>query len=166
MINYNLDDYRKIDKSAVKSWIIGRTIFSFIILILCAVLSHFFIVPKLLYSDRAKFIFYLCISIMVIVLIVYSYFLPFLEYQEWKYGIFEDKIEVIHGIFFKSKTLIPISRVQNFEIKQGPIQKRYGVSSIEIITAGITKEIPAVTSMEAEKIAESLKNIIQAGDCC
>ena len=40
------------------------------------------------------------------------------------------------GLIFKKITTIPFNRVQHVEINQGPIEKRFGLSTLEVFTAG------------------------------
>jgi membrane protein YdbS with pleckstrin-like domain len=102
--------------------------------------------------------------IIILTAILDSFVWPFLEYQQWKYGIFKDKIELIKGIIVRKKIIIPISRIQNLKIEQGPIQRIYKISSINIITAGGCHVIPAIPVEEAEMISERLKRIIEMGE--
>ena len=40
------------------------------------------------------------------------------------------------GLIFKKITTIPFNRVQHVEINQGPIEKRFNLSTLEVFTAG------------------------------
>jgi membrane protein YdbS with pleckstrin-like domain len=102
--------------------------------------------------------------IIILFFVLYSFFWPFLEYKQWKYTISEDKIELIKGIIFRKKIIIPISRIQNLKIEQGPIQRIYRISSINIITAGGCHEIPAIPDEQAEMTSERLRRIIEMGE--
>ncbi|WP_416176459.1 PH domain-containing protein [Clostridium sp.] len=162
--NYDKTYYKNIDKNSIKAWIIGRTIGSIIFILICSLIAHFFIIPKFGHIKIVKISTYVILGLIIAMCIVDSYIFPFIEYKQWKYGIFKDKIELIRGIIVKKKTVIPISRIQNLEIKQGPIQRIYGIASVNIITAGITEEIPLITYKEAERLTENLKNVIEIGD--
>ncbi|MCX7746127.1 MAG: PH domain-containing protein [Clostridia bacterium] len=85
---------------------------------------------------------------------------PFLEYIQWSYKITESKIDYTHGIYFRKRTIIPVSRIQHLDIKQGPLQKYFGLSNIAIYTAGQSHEIPALLSSKAQKMVESINDLI------
>jgi len=46
--------------------------------------------------------------------------------------------DIIHrrGYFWQTQTTVPFTRVQHVEIAQGPIAKRFGISTIRVFTAG------------------------------
>ncbi|WP_063553876.1 PH domain-containing protein [Clostridium ljungdahlii] len=157
-------NYDKIHKSAIKSWIIGRTVTSVIFIALYVVCVNLFLMPRIEDMKVLKCILNLLTGIIIFVSILDSFIWPFLEYKQWKYGIFEDKIELIEGIIIRKRTIIPISRIQNLKIEQGPIERMCKIASINIITAGGTHKIPAVAVEDAEKVANNLKDVIELGD--
>ncbi|MHC6179664.1 PH domain-containing protein [Clostridium sp. JNZ X4-2] len=156
--------YRSIDRNAVKIWMIGRVITSIIILTVYILINHLLIIPKFYQISMVEYLMNILGFIIVLISILDSFVWPFLEYQQWEYGIFEDKIELIKGIIVRKKIIIPISRIQNLKIEQGPIQRIYKIASINIITAGGCHIIPAIPVEEAEIISESLKRIIEMGE--
>ncbi|MCC9295888.1 PH domain-containing protein [Clostridium sp. WLY-B-L2] len=156
--------YESIDRNAIKTWIIGRTIVSIIIFTIYILIKYLLIVPRFNYILMVNYLINILEFIIILFSIMESFVWPFLEYQQWKYGIFEDKIELIRGIIVRKKTIIPISRIQNLKIEQGPIQRIYKITSVNIITAGGCHEIPAIPVKEAEAISERLKRIIEMGE--
>ncbi|AGY74497.1 PH domain-containing protein [Clostridium autoethanogenum] len=157
-------NYDKIDKSAIKSWIIGRTAISVIFIALYVLCMNLFLMPRIEDMKVLKCILNFLTAIIIFVSILDSFIWPFLEYKQWKYGIFEDKIELIEGIIIRKRTIIPISRIQNLKIEQGPIERMCKIASVNIITAGGTHKIPAIAVKDAEKVANNLKNVIELGD--
>ncbi len=57
-------------------------------------------------------------------------------YDVYRYRITDSEIAVESGVIFFKKTIIPLRRIQNVNIVQGPIMRAYGVKSILIETAG------------------------------
>ncbi|OBR91190.1 MULTISPECIES: PH domain-containing protein [Clostridium] len=157
-------NYDKIDKSAIKSWIIGRTVISVIFIALYVLCVNLFLMPRIEDMKVLKCGLNLLTAIIIFVSILDSFIWPFLEYKQWKYGIFEDKIELIEGIIIRKRTIIPVSRIQNLKIEQGPIERMCKIASVNIITAGGTHKIPAIAVEDAEKVANNLKNVIELGD--
>lgn len=157
-------NYNKINKNAIKLWIIGRTIVSVIFITLYIVGVNFFLMPKIENMKILKCILSILTAIIILISVLDSFIWPFLEYKQWKYGIFEDKVELIEGIIIRKRTIIPISRIQNLKIEQGPIERMCKIASVNIITAGGTHKIPAIDLDDAEKVADNLKKIIELGD--
>lgn len=123
-----------------------------------------FLIPKFGHIPLVKYITYILALIIISISIVDTFVGSFLEYKQWKYAIFEDKVELIKGIIIREKTIIPMSRIQNLKIKQGPIQRIYKITSVNIITAGGHHEIPALPVEKAEKITKNLNLLIEAGE--
>lgn len=100
-----------------------------------------------------------------ILLSVHLIFLkPGLEYRQWLYKITDRFVDYTHGIFFTKRTIIPISRIQHLDIRQGPIQKRLGLANVVIFTAGQSHEIEAVLSSEAQSMVDSINLLILKDD--
>lgn len=142
--------YKKVNPSAKKLWIVNGVISSIVIMIIA------FIV----YLFAKKYINYWSLIIGGIISFLDIFVHPFIEYKQWRYCITEDRIEFTHGIYFKTKTIIPISRIQHLDISQGPIQKIFKLSTLEIYTAGASHEIEAIATEEAENIVENLNKIV------
>ena len=61
------------------------------------------------------------------------------------------------GVVFKSLMIQPLTRVQHVEITRGPIDKRYGLASVRLFSAGsktATFAIPGLLLGDAEAIRE------------
>jgi membrane protein YdbS with pleckstrin-like domain len=142
--------YKKIHPSAKKLWIINGIIFSLFTMGIAYVIYHF----------AHNYISYWPLAIGGIISLLTIFVHPFIEYKQWSYCIAEDRVEFTHGIYFSSKTIIPISKIQHLNITQGPVQKFFKLSSLEIYTAGQSHEIEAIKTSEAEQIVENLNKSI------
>jgi len=85
---------------------------------------------------------------------------PIIEYKQWRYAITEDKVEIRHGIFFVTTTVIPIIRVQHITISRGPIYRKLGLSSVKIFLASGSFDIEGLLENTATVISESLKSSV------
>ncbi|QAT42502.1 PH domain-containing protein [Aminipila luticellarii] len=81
---------------------------------------------------------------------------PIIRYKRYKYYIDEDRLVVIEGLWFISKTMAPIERIHQIEIGRGPIDRLYGLSEVVATTAGGHITIRFLENQVAEEIAESL----------
>ncbi|QUI22859.1 PH domain-containing protein [Vallitalea pronyensis] len=156
-------EYNHINRQAVKSWIIARTIFLVVFNAVYFVGVYGFLKPIIHNANVMYFINGLT-GIMVVYILAYTFVFPIIEYKEWRYKIHEDKIEFIHGIFVRKKVIIPISRIQFLDIICGPINRKFGLSSIKLNTAGGLHVIPALTNQEAEGISVKLTKIIETSE--
>jgi membrane protein YdbS with pleckstrin-like domain len=58
------------------------------------------------------------------------------------YVLGERQLLVKHGIFFRVRKYIPYSRITDVTIQQGPLERRFGISTMVVQTAGT----PSVTA--------------------
>lgn len=152
---------KRLNKNAIKSWIISRTlgsgIFIAVIFGVIYVLKHFFQFDFINYEKYINIIM-TCISAY---LLIYSYVYPFIEYHEWKYLVEEDKVEFSEGILIKNRTIIPIIKIEHINIKISPVNSRLGLANIEIFTAGGSHSIPNIELDIANEIGDYLNNKIK-----
>ncbi|PRR82622.1 PH domain-containing protein [Clostridium vincentii] len=142
--------YKKVNPSAIKLWIINGIISSLFTMGIAYAIYHF----------ANIYVSYWPLAIGGLLSFLSIFVHPFIEYKQWKYCIAEDRVEFTHGVYYKSKNIIPISKIQHLEIIQGPIQKLFHLSSIEIYTAGASHKIEAILTAEADQIVESLNKSI------
>ena len=146
-------DYIKLDKKAITSWRIGRILRLPIWLIVCAaafiggmVLPVAGIIVKALAVALAVY--------KIAGIIIY----PQIEYRQWGYKISEDKVDIRHGIFFVTHSVIPVVRIQHITVSQGPINRRLGLHEVEMALASNNFEIPCLSKEVADEIADNLKS--------
>ncbi|TLS51372.1 hypothetical protein FE782_14745 [Paenibacillus antri] len=82
--------------------------------------------------------------------------MPKLLYRTWRYDVTEKEIELQHGLWVKKRSSIPMSRIQHVDSKQGPIQKRYGLSTVTFATAAGSHRIPALSEEEADRVRRQI----------
>ncbi len=149
-------EYRKIDPKAVKSWRIGRAIRLMILLIMA--------VPAEIYLAGAEWNFILrsaamaAAALLVIYGIAALILYPVIEYRQWGYLVEEDKVVIRHGIFLIRKNIIPIIRIQNITVSQGPINRKLGLYEVELTLASGSFSIEGLDRETADSISENLKS--------
>lgn len=148
-------EYSKVDPKAIKSWRIGRGIFFLIVLamavpgeIALGFLAWESIWKVLIMAVIGLFVCYLAVGLVVF---------PIIEYKQWGYSVEEDKVVIRHGIFFIRKTIIPIIRIQNITVSQGPINRKLGLFEVEMALASGSFSIEGLDKETADAISENLK---------
>ncbi len=149
-------EYQKPDPRAVKSWRIGKSI-TFCVLLALAIA----VIAVICLSGWQSWWRYvigggaiLAAAAQGIAMCV----LPQIEYRQWGYIVEEDKVVIRHGIFFVRKTIIPIIRIQNITVSQGPINRRLGLYELKLSLASGSFEIVGLNQETAESISENLKS--------
>ncbi|WP_245920955.1 PH domain-containing protein [Brachybacterium timonense] len=73
----------------------------------------------------------------------------------WREG--EDELVIASGIMFRSLETVPFGRIQSVEISQGPVERHYGIATLEISTAGSASQtLPGLPRAEAERLRQRL----------
>jgi membrane protein YdbS with pleckstrin-like domain len=61
---------------------------------------------------------------------------PPLEYRHTSYRVDALGIEIRRGVYWREVIHVPRSRVQHTDVSQGPVERRYGLGTLVIYTAG------------------------------
>ena len=61
---------------------------------------------------------------------------PELEHEHHTYRVSPRGIEIRHGVWWRSNLSLPLSRVQHTDVSQGPVERRFGLATLHIHTAG------------------------------
>lgn len=68
--------------------------------------------------------------------VVYIIASPALRYARYRYCIDEEAIRVIEGFIWVQEQIVPIERLHKIAKSQGPIARIFGLSTVEVTTAG------------------------------
>lgn len=61
---------------------------------------------------------------------------PSVAYRYASYRVDRDGIEIRRGVFWRVVVNVPRSRVQHTDVSQGPLERRFGLGTLVIYTAG------------------------------
>lgn len=84
---------------------------------------------------------------------------PALAYRCWSYRLDDQGIEIRSGVVFRRVTTVPRSRVQHTDVSQGPIERRYGLGTLVIYTAGTEHarvDLPGLAHATATQVRDAL----------
>jgi uncharacterized protein len=88
-----------------------------------------------------------------------SWVWPEAYYRRLRFGIDDIGIAIERGIFWRSRIAVPRARIQHTDVSQGPLQRRFGVGTLKLYTAGsrYTKiELPGLAHAEAVALRDAL----------
>ncbi|MQS77432.1 PH domain-containing protein [Companilactobacillus halodurans] len=81
------------------------------------------------------------------------------HWKYWTYFVDERQVELHYGFFFQKEIVIPISRVQNVTLSQGPFLRLKDLQKITVQTAAGAKEIDGLKTTEANKIKDLIMRL-------
>lgn len=149
----------KIAKDAMKVWRIHASIsmtvlwLAIITLLVLTIIFDF------------NYIFALIAGIIGIVFIfLFVYLIPDLRYRRWRYEIFEQEIYIQHGILIRTRTLVPMIRVQHVDTEQGPILKKFHLATVSISTAAGKHIIPALLEEDASHLRDRISTLARVDE--
>lgn len=72
-----------------------------------------------------------------------------LDHSRWAWRLTADLFEVRHGVLVRRVHLVPRSRIQNVTTTGGPLQRRYGVVTLTVHTAGARTRNVSIEDLDA-----------------
>lgn len=88
--------------------------------------------------------------------------MPPRRYRSWGYALTDEELHIAHGVWVRSRTAVPLTRVQHIDVAQGPLQRRYGLGTLTLHTAGTRAAAIALPGLALED-AEAMRDTIRAG---
>lgn len=76
-----------------------------------------------------------------------------------RYAVRDQDVIVHTGVFWRRETIQPVVRIQHVEQTQGPVDKRFGLYTLKLFSAGtghVTFQIPGLTARTAAKLKRFL----------
>jgi uncharacterized protein len=90
--------------------------------------------------------------------------MPGLRWRRWRYEIRPDEVDLQRGIFWISRTLVPLARIQHVDTRQGPLQRRFGLSTVVLYTAAGPNQIPELSTPVAERARDRIAELTREQD--
>ena len=152
-------EFQRVDKKAKTKWRFSRIIALIFAVIPAAalVLMMFYLIGEDEGSETLIMIGWIVAGVMVLIQLLSIFIYPPIEYIQWAYLIAPDRIEIKKGIFYRTHTVIPISRIQHVAVTQGVLQRPFRLSTVQIHTAGDVMEIQELSTEVAEDICSRLQ---------
>lgn len=85
---------------------------------------------------------------------------PVRQYQHTSYRVDQQGIEIRRGVFWRVAINVPRSRVQHTDVSQGPLERRYGLGTLVIHTAGTEHARVALGGLE-HRVALRIRGHLQ-----
>ncbi|MGM0545996.1 MAG: PH domain-containing protein [Bacteroidota bacterium] len=153
---------QKLSKSAIEAWRISLSIFVFVLIV-----ALFFVWGYELVAAGTMQTPWTLLSISLVLLVISLlgiFFIPQIRWRRWYYQVDEHEIDLQSGIFFITRTLVPIKRVQHVDTRQGPILRSYNLADVTISTAATTHRIPALDEEVADQVRDQISKFARLAE--
>lgn len=102
-------------------------------------------------------------ALAAVFLVLDATVLPVLRQRRWRYRIGPELVETDHaGLLSTTRAVVPVSSIQHVTLKQGPLLRRFGLTTVQISTFGETHEIPALEQDRAETVRAVLAEHVRS----
>lgn len=86
------------------------------------------------------------------------------NWASWRYAERADDLLISRGVLWREETVVPYGRMQLVEVTSGPVERHFGLSSVQLHTAAAATDatIPGLVPAEAERLRDRLTELGQA----
>jgi membrane protein YdbS with pleckstrin-like domain len=135
-------------------------LFTIIVLSILLVLDFNVIFDELEWFERFKYVVYSAVLFLAFWDILYHFFAdPII-----KYAVRQQDLHFQSGLMFRRLVSQPILRIQHIELKRGPIERKAGLATLQVFSAGGVSHTFQIPGMEFEKAIALRKFIINHKD--
>lgn len=90
---------------------------------------------------------------------------PARRVRRWSWAFTGPELHVASGWLTRRHIIVPVRRVQHLDLAQGPVERRYGIATLILHTAGTDHSrvtVPGLTRADAEAIRDAIRTRIDA----
>ncbi|MFC9848030.1 PH domain-containing protein [Streptomyces sp. NPDC060223] len=86
------------------------------------------------------------------------------NWQSWRYAERVDDLLISKGVLWREETVVPYGRMQLVEVTSGPVERHFGLASVQLHTAAAATDarIPGLDPAEAERLRDRLTELGEA----
>lgn len=86
------------------------------------------------------------------------------NWRSWRYAERADDLLISRGVLFREETVVPYGRMQLVEVTSGPVERHFGLASVQLHTAAAATDacIPGLDPTEAERLRDRLTELGEA----
>ncbi|MFC7308313.1 PH domain-containing protein [Streptomyces monticola] len=86
------------------------------------------------------------------------------NWRSWRYAERADDLLIQRGVLWREETVVPYGRMQLVEVESGPLQRKFGLASLQLHTAAAATDatIPGLDPEEAERLRDRLTELGEA----
>ena len=89
---------------------------------------------------------------------------PSLRWRRWRWALYDEELDLRHGLVTEVRTIVPMSRVQHVEVRRTPLASSLGLSEVVVHTAAGTTEVPAMDERDAVTVRDRIADLARVPD--
>ncbi|CAL9543551.1 hypothetical protein SUDANB140_04304 [Streptomyces sp. enrichment culture] len=97
-------------------------------------------------------------------LLVWGWVMLERNWRSWRYTERADDLLISRGVLWREETVVPYGRMQLVEVTSGPVERHFGLASVQLHTAAAATDatIPGLDPAEAERLRDRLTELGEA----
>jgi len=102
-----------------------------------------------------------------LLLVAFGAWMGLRKYRYTRWLLDGDGFALRRGRMWHSETRVPASRVQHLDIRRGPVERRFGLSTLLVHTAGTRQHavsVPGLDAEDAERLRDHLARQVEHDD--
>ncbi|MFE0731382.1 PH domain-containing protein [Streptomyces antibioticus] len=86
------------------------------------------------------------------------------NWRSWRYAERADDLLISRGVLWREETVVPYGRMQLVEVTSGPVERHFGLASVQLHTAAAATDatVPGLDPAEAERLRDRLTALGEA----
>ncbi|MGW3494056.1 PH domain-containing protein [Streptomyces sp. NPDC001020] len=86
------------------------------------------------------------------------------NWRSWRYTERADDLLISRGVLWREETVVPYGRMQLVEVTSGPLERHFGLASVQLHTAAAATDatIPGLDPAEAARLRDRLTELGEA----
>ena len=89
------------------------------------------------------------IAAVAVTCVLLAAVIPVVRFRTWRYAVRPEEIDIVHGTFVRTRTVVPMARVQHVETERGPVERALEIATLKIHTAAGEHKIPGLRDAAA-----------------
>ena len=152
------EEFQSLDPRVIKLWRLHQLIFA-------PVLGGILLVPLFMLGVRSgRWLWPLLGWLGIMGLLgIRVWWHPRRAYRAWGYRLDQRVLEIRQGIWFRTLTLLPLSRLQHVDLDAGPMERGLGLASLVFHTAGTQNAIIVLPGLEASLARQLRDHLVAVG---
>ncbi|WP_345619653.1 PH domain-containing protein [Streptomyces ziwulingensis] len=103
-------------------------------------------------------------ALLPLALLVWGWVMLERNWRSWRYAERADDLLISRGVLWREETVVPYGRMQLVEVTSGPVERHFGLASVQLHTAAAATDatIPGLVPAEAERLRDRLTELGEA----
>ncbi|MEV6168371.1 PH domain-containing protein [Streptomyces sp. NPDC051954] len=103
-------------------------------------------------------------ALLPLALLIWGWTMIERNWRSWRYAERADDLLISRGVLWRELTVVPYGRMQLVEVTSGPVERHFGLASVQLHTAAAATDatIPGLDPVEAERLRDRLTELGEA----